>query len=92
MFKLLRWTMTILGAAYLPAVFLVPALSPFRPDFFGWILFAVYVLVVAFLWHLDSRRNRDVSRGFDPDRENPELEETRDRLLHASFWSSLFRR
>lgn len=74
----------------MPAVLFLPALQGWKHSFFLWLLYGIYLLVVLFVWGIGGKRNRNVSRGFDPEQNNAELNHTEELLRERSLWS-LFR-
>lgn len=90
LYQPIRWLMTIAAALLPPAMYLVPALAE-RRGLFLWMLYGLYLLVVLFLWGVTGKGNRNVSRGFDPERDNPKLEETKEIIRERSRWTGLWR-
>ena len=43
MYRIVKWTMIIFSALYLPCVLLLPFLSALRTSLLAWLLYAVFV-------------------------------------------------
>ena len=82
MLDVIKWTLTFMAAALLPAMYLLPALAERRGLVF-WMLYILLVLLTVFFWGLSGKGNRHVADGFTPE-ENKNLQETQD-LLHGRF-------
>ena len=84
MLRVIKWTLTGIAAALLPAMYLVPALAE-RRGLVSWMLYVLLVLVTAFLWGISGKGNRHVAEGFTPE-EREKLRETQEVLQQHSLW------
>lgn len=87
-YQIMKWLMTIVAVLLLPAMYLVPVLAELR-DFFFWMLYGVYLLVVLFVWGVTGKGNRNVSWDFEPETDNQKLDETQEVLREKSRWTGL---
>lgn len=90
LYRAIKWAMTIGAVLLLPAMYLVPTLAE-RRDFFSWMLYGLYVLITLFVWGVTGKGNRNVSRDFDPDMDNRNLDETKEIIRERSRWGSFWR-
>ena len=89
MYRIVKWTMIILSALYLPGVFLVPFLAALRTSLLAWLLYAIFVAVTVFVCAINSKACRTVGQGMDLDEKNKEIRITQELERSKHYWSQM---
>ncbi|OUN21701.1 hypothetical protein B5G34_09950 [Flavonifractor sp. An82] len=89
MYKIVKWTMIILSALYLPCVLLVPFLAALRTSLLAWLLYVIFVMVTVFVCAINSKACRTVGQGMDLDEKNKEIRITQELERSKHYWSQM---
>lgn len=89
MYRIVKWTMSVLCVLYLPCVLLVPGLAFLRTDLLAWILYGAFVLMTVFVWGIGGKANRTVGQGMDLDKKNKEIRITQELERSKHYWSQM---
>ena len=84
-FRAVLAALTLLAVLYLIGLYTVPAMEPLRHEFYFWLLYIIFVLILVCLWTLSGKKQRYWKHSQD-EIDNEELDITKEVLREKNKW------